>query len=91
MAWKRVKRQEEEKFHGTPDLMWESWQLLTDGRQFTIQNLHQLYVLVSSAQTTIHRDMTCTVLKATKKTNKEINTKANRIWWFKNGYGYNYT
>ena len=33
--------------------------------QFTVQNLDQLYVLVSSALPTIRHDMTCTVLKAT--------------------------
>ena len=36
------------------------------GRQFTVQNLNQLYVLVSSALPTTRRDMTCTVLKATQ-------------------------
>ena len=46
------------------DLMWESWLLLTDGRQFTVQNLDQMYVLVSSAHKTTCHDMTCTVLKA---------------------------
>ena len=35
------------------------------GRQFTVQNLDQLYVLVSSALPTTRRDMTCTVLKVT--------------------------
>ena len=35
------------------------------GRQFTVQNPDELYVLVSSALPTTHRDMTCTVLKAT--------------------------
>ena len=49
----------------TPDCMWESWKLLTNGQQFTIQNLDQLYVLASSALPTTRRDMTCTVLKAT--------------------------
>ena len=39
--------------------------VLTNGRQFTVQNLDQLYVLVSSARITTRRDMTCTVLKAT--------------------------
>ena len=34
------------------------------GRQFTVQNLDQLYVLVSPALPTTCRDMTCTVLKA---------------------------
>ena len=33
--------------------------------QFTVQNLDQLYVLVSSTLPTTHRDMTCTVLKVT--------------------------
>ena len=51
----------------TPDLIWGSLLLLTEGRQFAVQNLDQLYVLVSSAHKTTHRDMTCTVLKATKK------------------------
>ena len=35
------------------------------GRQFTVQNLDQLYVLVSSALPTTCCDMTCTVLKTT--------------------------
>ena len=35
------------------------------GQQFTVQNPNKLYVLVSSALPTTHRDMTCTVLKAT--------------------------
>ena len=34
------------------------------GRQFTLQNPNELYVLVSSALPTTHRNMTCTVLKA---------------------------
>ena len=34
------------------------------GRQSTVQNLDQLYVLVSSAIPTTRHDMTCTVLKA---------------------------
>ena len=38
---------------------------LVVGRQFTVQNLDQLYVLVSSALPTTCCDMTCTVLKAT--------------------------
>ena len=44
-------------------LMWKSWLLLTDGWQFTVQNLYQLYILVSSAHKTTHQDMTGTVLK----------------------------
>ena len=32
---------------------------------FTVQNLGQLYLLVSSALLTTRRDMTCTVFKAT--------------------------
>ena len=39
--------------------------LLAVGRQFTVQNPNELYVLVSSALPTTRRDMTCTVLKAT--------------------------
>ena len=39
--------------------------LLSVGRQFTIHNPSELYVLVSSALLTTRRDMTCTVLKAT--------------------------
>ena len=35
------------------------------GRQFTVQNPNELYVLVSSALPTTRHDMTCTVLKAT--------------------------
>ena len=42
--------------------MWESWQLLNDGQQFTVQNVDQLYVLVSSAHKTTWRDITCTDL-----------------------------
>ena len=38
---------------------------LTLWPQFTVQNPNELYVLVSSALPTTHRDMTCTVLKAT--------------------------
>ena len=49
----------------TPDPMWESGLLLTDGRQFTVQSLDQLYVLISSAHYTTCRDMTCTLLEAT--------------------------
>ena len=45
-------------------LKWESWELLAVGRQFTVQNPNELYVLVSSALPTTRRDMTCTVLKA---------------------------
>ena len=37
------------------------------GRQFTVQNLDQLYVPVSSAHKTTRHDMTYTVLKATLK------------------------
>ena len=36
--------------------------MLTDGRQFTVQKLDQLYVLVSSDHKTTGHDMTCTVL-----------------------------
>ena len=39
--------------------------LLAVGRQFTVQNLDELYVLVSSALPTTHGDMTCTVLTVT--------------------------
>ena len=35
------------------------------GWQFTVQNLYQLYVLVSSALPTTRHDITCTVLKVT--------------------------
>ena len=44
-----------------PDLMWKRWWFFTDGQQFTVQNLDQLYILVSSAHKTTSRDMTCTV------------------------------
>ena len=46
-------------------LMWERWYLLAHGQQFTVQNLNQLYVLVSSTHKTTRDDMTCTVLKET--------------------------
>ena len=35
----------------------------TDDQQFTVENVDQLYVLVSFARKTTHCDMTCTVLK----------------------------
>ena len=38
----------------------------TNGWQFTVQKLEQLYVLVSSAHKTARRDMACTVLNLTK-------------------------
>ena len=41
--------------------------VVTDGRQFTVQKLYQLYVLVSSAHKTTCRDITFTVLKAMLK------------------------
>ena len=47
-----------------PNPMWERWLILTDGRQFTVQNLDQQYVLASSAHKTTCGDMTYTVLKA---------------------------
>ena len=40
------------------------------GQQFTVQNLDQLYILVSSALPTTHCDMTYTVLKGCKTPNK---------------------
>ena len=40
----------------------------TDGQQFTVQKLDQVYVLVSSSYKTIHHDMTYTLLKARLKT-----------------------
>ena len=43
----------------TSDLMWASCHMLTDGRQFTVQSLDQLYVSVFSAHKTT-RHMTCT-------------------------------
>ena len=46
-------------FDSWPGLKWESWQLLAIGRQFTVQNLDQLYVLVLSALPTTLHDMTC--------------------------------
>ena len=46
------------------------YQSLAVGRQFTVQNHDQLYVLVSSAHKTTHRDMTCTVLRVTSNPNK---------------------
>ena len=52
-------------FGSRHSLKWESWLLLAVGRQFTVQNTDELYVLVSSALPSTRRDMTCTVLKAT--------------------------
>ena len=46
-------------------LKWEGWEVLAVGRQFSVQNLDQLYVLVSSALPTNHRDKICTLLKVT--------------------------
>ena len=40
-------------------------QTIAVGRQFTVHNPSELYVLVSSALPTTRREMTCTVLKAT--------------------------
>ena len=51
----------------TPYPMCESWLLLINGRQFTVQNLDQLYVPVSSAHKTTCPDMTYTVLKVMLK------------------------
>ena len=49
----------------TLDPKCESWYFLTYGWQFTVQNLEQQYVLLSSDNKTTHRDMTCSVLQAT--------------------------
>ena len=49
----------------TPDRIWESWSLLTNDWQFTVQNLDHLYVLISSAHKATRGDMSSTVLKAT--------------------------
>ena len=49
-------------------LHWKVGSLLTDGQQFTVRNLDQAYLLVSSAHKTTRRDMTCTVLKKRRKT-----------------------
>ena len=46
-------------------IMWENWLLLTYGRNFTVQHLDQLYVLVSSAHKNARCDIACTVLKVT--------------------------
>ena len=54
----------EVRFGSRPYLKYESWYLLAVGWQFTVQNLDQLYVLVSSALPTTRHEMTCTVLKA---------------------------
>ena len=42
----------------TLDHMCESWYFLTYDHQFTVKNLDQLYLLVSPADKTTHRDMT---------------------------------
>ena len=44
-----------------------NWWLLTNDRQFTAQNLGQLYTLVSFALATTHRDMTQTLVKVASK------------------------
>ena len=44
-------------------------ELPANGQQFIVQSLDQLYVLVSFAHKTIHRDMTHTVLQVTLKPN----------------------
>ena len=49
------------EFDSCPDLKWEVWELLAVGRQFIVQNLDQLYILVSSGQKTNRCDMTCTM------------------------------
>ena len=45
-----------------PDFTWESWKMLAVGRQFTVQNLDQLYVLVSSALPTTRHNINDEVL-----------------------------
>ena len=45
--------------------------LLTNAWPFTVQNLEQLYILVSLAHKTTRRDMTCKLLKV--MFNLEIN------------------
>ena len=44
---------------------WPQVGKLVVGRQFTVQNPNELYVLVSCALPTTRCDMTCTVLKVT--------------------------
>ena len=41
-----------------PELKWESCKLLSVGHQYILQNLDQLYILVSSAHKTTRHDMT---------------------------------
>ena len=48
----------------TPDPMWGNWLLLTTGQQLMVQNLDQLYVLVSFDHKITCHDITYTVLKA---------------------------
>ena len=43
------------------------WQFFTEFQQFTVQQLDQIYVLVSTAHKTSKSDMTYTVLKAMLK------------------------
>ena len=50
-----------------PDLKWEGWLLRAVVRQFTVQNLDQLCVLVSSAHKATSCDITYTVLKVMLK------------------------
>ena len=53
------------------DPMSESWSFITDGEQFPVQNLDQLYVLVSSSC------KTCTVLESDVKTHIINNSNLN--------------
>ena len=53
-------------YHGA-HFSYQSVVLLAAGRQFTVQNFDQLYVLVSSAHKTTRRAMTYIVFKATLK------------------------
>ena len=46
---------------------------LVVGWQFTVQNLDQLYVLVSSAFQNTRHDMTCTVFELRSNINPQIN------------------
>ena len=46
-----------------PELMWESWSLLTAGWQLTVQNLDQLMYWFPLSTKLPSRDMTCSVLK----------------------------
>ena len=70
------------EFKSQPDLMWESGKLLANGLQFTVQNLDQLYVLVSSAFPTNYHNITDKVLGVINKINDLNKPNKYSVFWF---------